>query len=79
MDLAEALASLSPRQRTCIVLRYYEDLPIAEIAGLLGFTVGTAKRYLFDGVRALEARLGPLAHDTEEPVSIDVILEWSAP
>lgn len=79
MDLAEALASLSPRQRTCVVLRYYEDLPIAEIAGLLGFTVGTAKRYLFDGVRALEARLGPLAHEVEEPVSIDVILEGSAP
>lgn len=79
MDLAEALATLSPRQRTCIVLRYYEDLPIAEIADLLGFTVGTAKRYLFDGVRALEMRLGPLDDDVEERASIDVILEGSAP
>ena len=79
MDLAEALATLSPRQRTCVVLRYYEDLPIAEIANLLGFTVGTAKRYLFDGVRALEARLGPLTPDTDEPATIDVILEGSTP
>jgi RNA polymerase sigma-70 factor (ECF subfamily) len=83
MDLAEALARLSPRQRTCIVLRYYEDLPIAEIADQLGFAVGTAKRYLFDGVRALEAQLGPLADGVDDDATnaptIDVILEGSTP
>jgi RNA polymerase sigma factor (sigma-70 family) len=78
MEVADALAGLSPRLRTCIVLRYYEDMPIAEIAETLGFAVGTAKRYLSDATKALEARLGPLADDeltTEPPV--EVILERS--
>lgn len=76
LEMAEALSALSPRQRTCIVLRYYEDLPIAEIADQLGFTVGTAKRYLSDGIKALEARLGPLrteprAQDTTPAMTVE--------
>jgi RNA polymerase sigma factor (sigma-70 family) len=76
LEMAEALSALSPRQRTCIVLRYYEDLPIAEIADQLGFTVGTAKRYLSDGITALEARLGPLrteprAQDTTSAMTLE--------
>lgn len=78
LDIARALAALSPRQRTCIVLRYYEDLPIAEIADMLGFAVGTAKRYLSDGIRALEAQLGPLPDTRQpEPTTTEVILEGS--
>lgn len=77
LDIAQALARLSPRQRTCIVLRYYEDLPIAEIADTLGFTVGTAKRYLSDGVRALEAHLGPVADDLADTVTTEAVLERS--
>lgn len=41
-----ALRSLSPRQRACMVLRYYEDLPVAGIARALGIGQGTVKRYL---------------------------------
>lgn len=82
LDVARALAALSPRQRTCIVLRYYEDLPIAEIADVLGFAVGTAKRYLSDGIRALEAQLGPLAEaaqtdSTFTDTSMEIVLERS--
>lgn len=63
----EALASLAPRVRACLVLRYFDDLPIAEIASALSLTEGAVKRYLSDGVRALEARLGPLA-DADSPL-----------
>lgn len=77
LDIAQALAGLSPRQRTCLVLRYYEDMPIAEIADVLGFAVGTAKRYLSDGIRALEARLGPFDDDLTDAPTIETVLERS--
>jgi RNA polymerase sigma-70 factor (sigma-E family) len=42
-DLAVALATLTPRQRAVVVLRYFEDLTEAQTADLLGCTVGTVK------------------------------------
>ena len=78
MDIANALATLSPRQRTCIVLRYYEDMPIAQIADHLGLAVGTAKRYLSDGIAALEAHLGSLDKDDPHPPDFIPIIERSS-
>lgn len=43
-----------------MVLRFYEDLPIAEIADALGLSPGAVKRYLSDGVHRLEDSLGEL-------------------
>ncbi|MDQ1485985.1 MAG: hypothetical protein QOJ62_1678 [Actinomycetota bacterium] len=44
-DLAlwERIRALPPRQRTVIVLRYYEDMSEAQIASLMGSSVGTVK------------------------------------
>ena len=39
----KALAALSPRQRTVVVLRFYEDLTEAQTAAAMGCTVGTVK------------------------------------
>jgi RNA polymerase sigma-70 factor (sigma-E family) len=52
-----ALRSLSPRQRACVVLRYYEDLPVAKVAGVLGVGEGTVKRYLSEAMSHMAARL----------------------
>ena len=41
--LIRALARLPARQRTVLVLRYFNDLSEAETAGALGCTVGTVK------------------------------------
>jgi RNA polymerase sigma factor (sigma-70 family) len=52
-----AVRSLSRRQAQVIALRYLEDLPIAEIAKILGTSDGTVKKHLHDGRRAVVRRL----------------------
>jgi RNA polymerase sigma-70 factor (sigma-E family) len=52
-----ALRGLSPRQRACVVLRHYEDLPVAEVAAVLGLGEGTVKRYLSEAMSQLAVRL----------------------
>jgi RNA polymerase sigma-70 factor (sigma-E family) len=41
--LMRALADLPPRQRACVVLRYFEDLSVADTATALGCSEGTVK------------------------------------
>ena len=40
-ELAEAVRSLAPRRRLVVYLRYFADLPYAEIASLLDISEGT--------------------------------------
>jgi RNA polymerase sigma factor (sigma-70 family) len=54
----QALAGLPRQQRAVLVLRYCEDLPEAEVAGLLGCSVGTVKTHAHRGMAALRERLG---------------------
>jgi RNA polymerase sigma factor (sigma-70 family) len=54
----QALAGLSRQQRAVLVLRYCEDLPEAEVAELLGCSVGTVKTHAHRGMAALRERLG---------------------
>jgi RNA polymerase sigma-70 factor (sigma-E family) len=52
-----ALASLAPRQRAVLVLRYYEGLSELEIAATLGIAPGTVKSQARDGLRRLRFAL----------------------
>src|SRR5215470_3835599 len=54
-----ALSCLSPQQRACVVLRYYQDLPVAQVASALGVAEGTVKQYLSEAMTRLAARLSP--------------------
>lgn len=51
--LRRALATLSPRQRAVVYLRYAEDLPEREVAELLGCSVGAVKTHASRGLEAL--------------------------
>jgi RNA polymerase sigma-70 factor (sigma-E family) len=55
-----ALARLPRQQRAVLVLRYLEDLPEAEVASLLGCSVGSVKTHAYRGLRALRGALGDL-------------------
>jgi RNA polymerase sigma-70 factor (sigma-E family) len=52
-----ALRSLPGRQRECLALRYYADLPEAEIAATLGISTGSVKTHIHRGLAALSSRL----------------------
>jgi RNA polymerase sigma-70 factor (sigma-E family) len=54
----QALAALPARQRAALVLRYFEDLPEAQVADLLGCSVGTVKTHTSRGIRRLRELLG---------------------
>ena len=58
--LLRALAGLPPRQRTVLVLRYYNDLSEAEIAGVLGCSVGTVKSQASRGLARLREVAVPM-------------------
>lgn len=53
----EALRYLPTRQRDCLVLRYYMELGVAEIAQTLGLSPNSVKTHLSRGLRSLESRL----------------------
>ena len=46
-DVARAVAALAPMQRAAVVLYYWEDRPVAEIARVLGVSVSTVKQHLY--------------------------------
>jgi RNA polymerase sigma-70 factor (sigma-E family) len=58
-ELIEALGTLPPRQRAVLVLRYFEDLSEAQVAELLGCSVGTVKSSASRGLARLQAALSP--------------------
>ncbi len=58
LDLAEALRHLPPQQRAAVALHYYEDLPLTEVAQILGCSHATAKVHVFKARRRLAALLG---------------------
>ena len=45
-DVAVAVGSLPERQRAAVYLTYWRDLPVREVADLMGCRPGTVKRYL---------------------------------
>jgi RNA polymerase sigma-70 factor (sigma-E family) len=57
MDVRHALAALPPKQRAAVVLRYWDDLPVAATAAALGCSEGTVKSQVSKGLGALRRTL----------------------
>ncbi len=57
-ELAAALAQLPRRRRAVVVLRFYQQLDLADIADTLGVSVGTVKSTLNRALAQLRGTLG---------------------
>ena len=65
-SLRSALATVPPRQRACLVLRFYDDLSVADTARLLGCSEGTVKSQTSRGLDALRTALGTTEAELRE-------------
>jgi RNA polymerase sigma factor (sigma-70 family) len=61
-----AVATLPPRQRATVVLRYFNDLSIADTAVILDCAEGTVKALTNQAVANLRRRFGAVLADTED-------------
>jgi len=59
-DLRTALRKLAPDHREALVLRYYLDLPVEEIAAITGVPMGTVKSRINRGLAALRPHFEPV-------------------
>ena len=72
-DLQEALRHLTPRERACTILRFYDDLTATAIGRELGISEGAVRRYLSDAAVKLRGHLGALEEDPAEGVDYSTI------
>jgi RNA polymerase sigma-70 factor (sigma-E family) len=59
IEMWDALSRLTPRRRRVLVLRFYMDLPEAEVASMLGWRVGTVKSTTHRALQDLRRMLEP--------------------
>ena len=59
--MLDALAMLPPRARAVVVLRYWEDLSVEQVASLLGCSAGNVKSQSARALDKLRARLADTA------------------
>lgn len=65
-EVLRLLATLPARQRAVLALRYYEDLPDAEIATALGCSPQAVRNAAHAGHKTLRARLGDAVDPAKE-------------
>jgi RNA polymerase sigma-70 factor (sigma-E family) len=62
-EMRSALLGLSPRVRTALVLRYFDDLSENETAALMGCSRSTVNNHVTRGLAALRSQLSPTIAD----------------
>jgi RNA polymerase sigma factor (sigma-70 family) len=58
LEMRDALARLNPRRRTVVVLRFYEDMKVDDIAAVLGCRPGTVSSLLHRALKDLREVIG---------------------
>ena len=66
LDLRHALLALPPGKRAVLVLRYLEDLPEAQVADILGCSVGTVRSQAHKAIGQLRSVLPTLGLTSTE-------------
>ncbi len=59
-DVRAALRKLAPEHREVLVLHYYLDLPLNEVAAIAGIPIGTAKSRINRGITAMRPFFEPM-------------------
>jgi len=62
-DLQRTLERLPPDLRTIVVLRFFEDLPLAEIAEITRLNLNTVKTRLYRGLELMRIQMEAEGHD----------------
>ncbi|NUU64181.1 RNA polymerase sigma factor [Paenibacillus agri] len=57
LDMEQALDGMKPKYRQVLVLKYYRDMTVAEIAEILDRPVGTVKTWLNKGLKHLRGKM----------------------
>ncbi|PKQ26286.1 MAG: RNA polymerase subunit sigma-24 [Actinobacteria bacterium HGW-Actinobacteria-4] len=83
LAIQRALLSLPPRERLCVVLRFYDDMSMVQIAHDLGLAPGTVRKYVHSGLARLgeaAAHLGLSAEDIadDDHISVTVVTRKEA-
>lgn len=58
LDLYRAVEGLEPKLRTIVMLRFYEDMKLEDIARVTGTNVNTVKSRLYKALDRLRVELG---------------------
>jgi RNA polymerase sigma-70 factor (sigma-E family) len=67
MMVLDALATLPPRGRAVVVLRYWEDLSVGQVADMLGCSTGNVKSLSARALAKLRAVLGEALAESGPP------------
>lgn len=62
-NLRKAIRSLPKQQKTIIVMRYFQDMKLREIAEKLGLGLGTVKKHHFRAIKSLREMSGTILKD----------------